>query len=58
MVQCLMEVKRLQAYKFELMPTGQHQKLMRQFSGSRRFVFNKALALSVRYYRRFKKSAG
>jgi len=53
-----MEVKRLQAYKFELMPTGQHQKLMRQFSGSRRFVFNKALALSVRYYRRFKKSAG
>ena len=28
MLKRLMEVKRLQAYKFELMPTGQHQKSM------------------------------
>ena len=36
---------RLQAFKFELMPHGDQQRDMRRFSGSCRFVFNKALAL-------------
>jgi len=44
------------AYKFELMPNGANLRGMRQYAGDRRFVFNKALALSQRYYRRFKKS--
>ncbi|MCK0505790.1 RNA-guided endonuclease InsQ/TnpB family protein [Aromatoleum anaerobium] len=38
-------MQRLQAFKFELMPTGEQQRDMRRFSGSCRFVFNKALAL-------------
>jgi len=38
-------MQRLQAFKFELMPTGDQQRQMRRFSGSCRFVFNKALAL-------------
>jgi putative transposase len=38
-------MKRLQAYKFELRPDGDQQRLMRSFAGSCRFVFNKALAL-------------
>ena len=38
-------MKRLQAYKFELMPNGEQQRQMRRFAGSCRFVFNKALAL-------------
>ncbi|TIC80335.1 RNA-guided endonuclease InsQ/TnpB family protein [Crenobacter intestini] len=38
-------MQRLQAYKYELMPTGEQQRDMRRFAGSCRFVFNKALAL-------------
>jgi putative transposase len=38
-------MKRLQAFKFELMPNGDQQRQMRRFAGSCRFVFNKALAL-------------
>ena len=38
-------MQRLQAFKFELMPTGEQQRQMRRFAGSCRFVFNKALAL-------------
>jgi putative transposase len=36
---------RRQAFKYELMPTGQQQRQMRRFAGARRFVFNTALAL-------------
>lgn len=36
---------RLQAFKYELQPTGEQERAMRRFSGSCRFVFNKALAL-------------
>ena len=36
---------RLQAYKYELMPNGGQVRDMRRFSGSCRFVYNKALAL-------------
>lgn len=38
-------MQRLQAFKYELIPTGDQQRQMRRFSGSCRFVFNKALAL-------------
>jgi putative transposase len=38
-------MKRLQAFKFELMPNGEQQRDMRRFAGSCRFVYNKALSL-------------
>ena len=38
-------MQRLQAYKFELMPTGDQARKMRQFAGACRVVYNKALAL-------------
>jgi putative transposase len=38
-------MKRLQAYKYELMPSGDQVRAMRRFSGSCRFVYNKALAV-------------
>ena len=43
-------MKRLQAFKYELRPDGQQQRLMRRFAGSCRFVFNKALALQKERY--------
>src|SRR5208337_4888539 len=38
-------MRRLQAFKYELMPNGEQQGDMRRFAGSCRFVYNKALAL-------------
>lgn len=38
-------MQRLQAFKYELVPTGEQQRNMRRFAGSCRFVFNQALAL-------------
>ena len=38
-------MKRLQAYKYELIPDGEQERAMRRFAGSCRFVYNKALAL-------------
>jgi putative transposase len=38
-------MQRLQAFRFELMPTGEQARKMRQFSGACRFVYNRALAL-------------
>lgn len=38
-------MRRLQAFKYELIANGQQQRDMRRFAGSCRFVFNKALAL-------------
>ena len=38
-------MQRLQAYRFELKPNGEQQRLMRRSAGSCRFVYNKALAL-------------
>lgn len=43
-------MQRLQAFKFELKPTGDQQRDMRRFAGSCRFVFNKALALQKENY--------
>ncbi|VWC37498.1 RNA-guided endonuclease InsQ/TnpB family protein [Burkholderia lata] len=49
-------MQRYQAFKYELMPTGDQQRDMRRFAGSCRFVFNKALALQkTRYEQREKK---
>ena len=43
-------MQRLQAFKFELMPNGEQQRDMRRFTGSRRFIYNKALALQKANY--------
>lgn len=43
-------MQRLQAFKYELMPTGGQQRDMRRFAGACRFVFNKALALQKTRY--------
>ncbi|MCP5162316.1 MAG: IS200/IS605 family element transposase accessory protein TnpB [Hahellaceae bacterium] len=48
-------MKRLQAFKYELMPDGEQQRTMRRFAGSCRFVFNKALALQQAHYAEGKK---
>lgn len=38
-------MRRRQAFKYELMPSGEQQRRMRRFAGCCRFVYNKALAL-------------
>ena len=38
-------MKRLQAYRFELMPKGEQKRKMRQYAGSARYVFNRARAI-------------
>jgi putative transposase len=38
-------MQRLQAYKFELRPTGEQQRAMRRFAGACRFIYNRTLAL-------------
>jgi putative transposase len=43
-------MKRLQAFKFVLLPNGAQQRDMRRFAGSCRFVFNRALALQHANY--------
>lgn len=43
-------MKRVQAYKFELMPNGEQQRQMRRFAGACRFVYNKALAWQTTQY--------
>ncbi|ABM36609.1 RNA-guided endonuclease InsQ/TnpB family protein [Polaromonas naphthalenivorans] len=43
-------MKRLQAFKYELMPSGEQTRHMRRFAGARRFVFNKALALQQAHH--------
>ncbi|VWB39276.1 DNA-cytosine methyltransferase [Burkholderia lata] len=43
-------MRRLQAFKFELMPNGEQQRDMRRFAGACRFVYNKALALQKENY--------
>ena len=51
-------MQRLQAFKYELMPTGEQQRDMRRFAGSCRFVFNRALALQKERYERGDKKLG
>ena len=49
------DMLRLQAYKFELMPNGEQSRNLRQFAGSCRFVYNKALALNMDRYQKKEK---
>jgi hypothetical protein len=51
-------VLRLQAFKFELMPDGEQLRNLRQFAGSCRFVYNKALALNIERYGKKEKRLG
>ncbi len=51
-------MQRLQAFKYELMPTSGQQRDMRRFAGSCRFVFNKALALQKARYEHGEKKLG
>ncbi|MGV8919336.1 MAG: RNA-guided endonuclease InsQ/TnpB family protein [Pseudomonas sp.] len=51
-------MQRLQAFKYELMPTGNQQRDMRRFSGSCRFAFNKGLALQKENYEKGEKFIG
>jgi len=51
-------MKRLQAYKYELKPNSEQQRLMRRFAGSCRFVWNKALALQKSLYEQGEKKIG
>ncbi|KJK20529.1 hypothetical protein UB46_32200 [Burkholderiaceae bacterium 16] len=51
-------MRRLQAFKFELMPTGEQQRDLRRFAGSCRFVYNKALALQKTRYEQGEKKLG
>jgi putative transposase len=51
-------MQRLQAIKFELMPTGEQARKMRQFAGACRFIYNKALALQKERYERGEKKLG
>ena len=43
-------MKRLQAYKYELMPNGAQSRKMKQFCDCSRFVFNRALAYQNEQY--------
>ncbi|MFO7808439.1 helix-turn-helix domain-containing protein, partial [Guyparkeria sp.] len=51
-------MQRLQAFKYELMPTGDQQRRMRRFARSCRFVFNRALALQQQRYEAGEKKLG
>lgn len=51
-------MRRLQAFKYELMPNGEQQRKMRRFAGSCRFVFNKALAMQKARYEHGEKKLG
>jgi len=51
-------MQRLQAFKFQLMPSGEQQRDMRRFAGACRFVFNQGLALQKARYERGEKKLG
>lgn len=48
-------MQRLQAFQYELRPTGDQQRAMRRFAGACRFVFNQSLALQKARYERGEK---
>ena len=51
-------MKRLQAFRYELRPSGEQRRLMRRYAGSCRFVYNRALALQKERYERGEKRLG
>jgi putative transposase len=52
------EVRQLQAFRYELRPNGEQARNLRRFAGSRRFVYNRALALQKARYERGEKKLG
>jgi len=54
----IIPMQRLQAFKYELMPSGQQKRDMRRFAGSCRLVFNKALAMQKERYEQGEKKLG
>jgi len=53
-----MVTKRLQAFRFELMPNGEQERDMRRFAGARRRVYNDALDLQQKRHARGEKNLG
>jgi putative transposase len=51
-------MQRLQAFRYELRPTGHQEALLRRFAGSCRFVYNQALALQKERYAQGEKKLG
>lgn len=51
-------MRRLQAFKYELIPNGRQQRNLRRFAGSCRFVFNRALALQKHRHSQDEKKLG
>ncbi len=51
-------MQRLQAFKYELMPTCEQERNMRRFAGSCRFVFNRSLALQKERYEQGEEKLG
>jgi putative transposase len=51
-------MKRLQAYRFQLIPSGEQKRRMGCFAGSCRYVFNKALALQKQHFESGEKRLG
>ncbi|MHB8254845.1 MAG: RNA-guided endonuclease InsQ/TnpB family protein, partial [Acidiferrobacter sp.] len=51
-------MRRLQAFRYALIPTGTQQRQMRRFAGSCRFVYNQALALQKARYEQGEKRLG
>src|ERR1700677_3984154 len=49
---------RVQAFKFEGIPNGEQLRNLRQFAGSCRFVYNKALALNRERYEKKEQRLG
>jgi transposase, IS605 OrfB family, central region len=49
---------RLQAFKYELIPNGRQERLMRRFAGSCRYVYNKALVLQKERHEKGEKKLG
>ena len=51
-------MKRIQAYKYELMPNGEQKRNMRRFAGSCRYLYNLALTLQKERYEKDEKKLG
>lgn len=51
-------MKRLQAYRYQLIPSGQQERQMARFAGCCRFVFNMALAMQKERHERGEKKLG
>jgi putative transposase len=53
----LIGMQKIQAFKFELMPTGVQRRTMHQFAGAARWVYNKGLEMQQARYAKGEKFA-